>query len=373
MKNTNKHTNMKLKLFLAFILPFTVFAQEAKMDSMSAGATTFSSGAAQVEKFDNSSRMFNDWSISFGGGGAFMHSADLTSFYGNKINWGYSGYISLDKQISHTFGISLLYMKGRTNQKAQLAGPVGVTAGLANAYTKYDQISVIGDVNFSNLMRRVDNHSNFRWSLHGYGGLGIQSYNTVLTDNGVANKYPTLYMIHQKLDINSVFFEFGAGLKYKISRRVDIEGRVMYIFSGDDAFDGGGYNRTYLSGYNLLNSSHSDNMFAPTLGLTIKLGKHLSHLAWHDPLQNAYERVNILESKTSELVVCKSGDKDNDGVCDDWDRQLDTPAGARVDGSGVALDMDLDGVIDLYDKCVTVPGPAENNGCPTNVSPSTKP
>ncbi|MGI9825641.1 OmpA family protein, partial [Riemerella anatipestifer] len=45
-------------------------------------------------------------------------------------------------------------------------------------------------------------------------------------------------------------------------------------------------------------------------------------------------------------------------------RQLDTPAGARVDGAGVALDVDLDGVIDLYDKCVTVPGPVSNNGCP---------
>ena len=26
----------------------------------------------------------------------------------------------------------------------------------------------------------------------------------------------------------------------------------------------------------------------------------------------------------------------------------------------------MDGVIDLNDKCVTVPGPVENNGCPTN-------
>ena len=43
---------------------------------------------------------------------------------------------------------------------------------------------------------------------------------------------------------------------------------------------------------------------------------------------------------------------------------MNTPAGARVDGSGKALDTDLDGVIDLYDKCVTVPGPVENNGCP---------
>ncbi|MGV4468690.1 OmpA family protein, partial [Ornithobacterium rhinotracheale] len=55
---------------------------------------------------------------------------------------------------------------------------------------------------------------------------------------------------------------------------------------------------------------------------------------------------------------------DDDGVCDDWDRELNTPLGARVDGAGRALDTDLDGVIDLYDKCVTLPGPADNDGCP---------
>lgn len=89
---------------------------------------------------------------------------------------------------------------------------------------------------------------------------------------------------------------------------------------------------------------------------------------WHDPLQEIYYKLDVLAAKNEDVEVCKSGDADNDGVCDDWDRQLDTPAGARVDGSGVALDVDLDGVIDLYDKCVTVPGPVENNGCP--VTPS---
>ena len=82
-------------------------------------------------------------------------------------------------------------------------------------------------------------------------------------------------------------------------------------------------------------------------------------------MQEAYYKVNVLENASDDFVVCEKGDNDNDGVCDDWDRQLDTPAGARVDGAGVALDMDLDGVIDLYDKCVTVPGSIENNGCPT--------
>ncbi|RZJ27972.1 MAG: OmpA family protein, partial [Chryseobacterium sp.] len=72
-----------------------------------------------------------------------------------------------------------------------------------------------------------------------------------------------------------------------------------------------------------------------------------------------------MEDKFKDFKVCEKGDGDNDSVCDDWDRQLDTPAGARVDGAGVALDLDLDGTIDLNDKCVTVPGPIENNGCPT--------
>jgi len=125
------------------------------------------------------------------------------------------------------------------------------------------------------------------------------------------------------------------------------------------------------NGYNLIEDQVSDNFFNGTLGLTFKLGKHESHLMWHDPLQEIYYKLDVLNDKTQDIEVCKKGDADNDGVCDDWDRQLDTPAGARVDGAGVALDIDLDGVIDLNDKCVTVPGPVENNGCPYTSTPQT--
>lgn len=98
--------------------------------------------------------------------------------------------------------------------------------------------------------------------------------------------------------------------------------------------------------------------------MSFKLGKHPDHLRWVDPLQDAYTKASNLEEKFKDFKICEKGDMDNDGVCDDWDRQLNTPAGARVDGAGVALDSDLDGVIDLNDKCVTTPGPIENNGCP---------
>jgi hypothetical protein len=32
------------------------------------------------------------------------------------------------------------------------------------ARTQYDAISLLGDINFSNLLRRVDNHSPYRWA-----------------------------------------------------------------------------------------------------------------------------------------------------------------------------------------------------------------
>ncbi len=362
---------MKLSLFLLMSLPIGLYAQDSIALAQSEYPNTFSSGSAYIQKFDKNAKKFNDWAISVGGGPAFMSHGDLTSFYGGKINWGWNAYVSLDKQLTHTFGLSLQYQMGKTNQQAKLPGTAGDLAGVANAWTKFQQVSLLGDVNFSNLLRRVDNHSYYRWALHGYAGIGFQGYNTLLLDNN-GSRWSTTpprvpIEVEQKLGIASFFYQGGVGLKYKINRRVDIEARTMYIISGDEEFDGGGWTRTQKPGidYNLINDSYTDNVWTANLGLTFKIGKHISHLAWHDPLQGVYGRINDLENKPVDLVVCEKGDGDNDGVCDDWDRQLDTPAGARVDGAGVALDMDLDGVIDLYDKCVTVPGPVENNGCPT--------
>lgn len=369
---------MKLGLLLLAILPIATYAQDSiAVTSNNMYPNTFSSGSANVQPFNNKTRRFNDWSVSVGGGAAFMVHSDLKSITDEKVNWGYNSYVSLDKQINHVVGISLIYQRGETTQKAQLEGAEGIAAGVAEAKTKYNQVALMGDVNFSNILRRVDNHSTYKWAMHGYAGIGFMNFNTSLHDNKdyswSSNPRRIPLFINQKLGLTSSYFQFGVGMKYKVSRLIDIEARTMYIISGDDEFDGGGYagsgdydpNST-IPKYNMINKRRSDNMWTVNLGLSFKLGKHLSHLAWHDPLQEAYYRTNILENRSPELLVCEKGDKDNDGVCDDWDRQPDTPAGARVDGAGVALDIDLDGVIDLYDKCVTVPGPAENKGCPTN-------
>ncbi|WDF46870.1 OmpA family protein [Chryseobacterium sp. KACC 21268] len=347
---------MKKKLFLFFLLPLLGFAQTNEISN---------SADSQTQPFNNKSRLFKDWSVSVGGGGAFMAHADLTSFYGGKVNWGWNGYVSLDKQITHTFGLSLLYTRGETKQKAYLND----LAGVGHGYTKFDQIALVGDVNFSNIMRRVDNKSNFRWALHGYAGIGFTGYKAFLQDNDMLSRWPSY--IEQKMGIASFTYIGGVGLKYNVSRLIDLELRTMYIISGDEEFDGGGWARESPPGYNLINDSYTDNAWLVNLGISFKLGKHQDHLRWVDPLQMAYAKTAVLEEKFQDFKVCEKGDGDNDGVCDDWDRQLDTPAGARVDGAGVALDLDLDGVIDLNDKCVTIPGPVENNGCPVgNVAPT---
>jgi len=358
---------MKLNLIiaaLALTLPTAIYAQETSGSSTNEQSSTYSSGST---KFTNESKRFNDWSISAGAGVPLVQSADLTSIKnGNGKNlFGYSAYFSIDKAITHAFGLKLQYDRGETRQGWFNTKDPIPSASTPSGYnqvagrTQYDAISILGDINFSNLLRRVDNKSPFRWALHGYAGIGTLAYRAY-------QKSPTyggqaLVTEIKPFKLGSLFAQAGAGVKYKVSRMLDIEGRLSYVITGDDEFDGGG---AQYSAVNLREEQVSDNFFNATLGVTLNLGKHQSHLFWHDPLQEIYYKLDVLADKNQDIEVCKKGDQDNDGVCDDWDRQLDTPAGARVDGAGVALDTDLDGVIDLYDKCVTVPGPVENQGCP---------
>ena len=338
-------------LSLVLVCPAVMFSQVMQTTTSSAETTT------------ETTPSYNSWSISFGGGIPLMQNSDLRSIQNGNTLVGYSAYFSIDKALSHTFGLKLQYDRGETRQgyfNTKDAAPANAAANLQVAgRTQYDGISLIGDINLSNLLRRVDRKSDFRWAIHGYAGAGVLAYRAYQKD-----EFGQRLMTEKKpFKFNSLFGQAGAGLKYKITNRVDIEGRLMYIITGDDEFDGGG---DQYSAVNRISSHTTDNFFNATLGLTVNLGKNTNHIMWVDPLKDIYNKIDELETKVDNIQLCKSGDADNDGVCDDWDRQLDTPAGARVDGSGVALDVDMDGVIDLYDKCVTVPGPVENNGCPLN-------
>lgn len=357
---------MRLSLFtLLLSLPGYFMAQDNQEVSFS---KTKSSVSTKVVKFDNSARKFNDWAVSVGGGTAFLHNSDLTSFNEDGNHFGWNAYISLEKQISDKFALILEYQKGETTQTARLGyntwGLPANAYGLATAKTQYDQVSLLGDLNFSNFFRRIDNKSPFRFAVHGYFGIGFQGYHYARKDQDPRPVQETYREFTQKLGIDSFIYQAGLGFKYNLSRRIDLEARIMYVVTGDDEFDGGGEDTGEWPGYNQRIKNTSDNLVTANIGISFKLGKHKKHLGWFDGYNESLYKLAALDNNTAKAVVCKSGDKDGDGVCDDWDRELNTPKGARVDGAGRAIDMDLDGIIDLDDKCVTIPGLATNNGCP---------
>jgi len=236
---------------------------------------------------------------------------------------------------------------------------------------------LLGDLNLTSLFRRVDNRSTYRWGLHAYAGAGTLAYKAYSNIPGVMwpnNLDPNkeYEMTNVKFGVGSIFGQVGAGFIFKVNNRIDLELKAMYVVTGDDQFDGSGTEAmSYYANYHP--GTNSDNFFTTSVGLTYKIGKHQEHLRWVDPLRELYTAIGEVAALSPNVGngVCQSGDQDDDGVCDDWDRELDTPKGARVDGAGRALDVDNDGIIDLYDACPTFPGKPNSdpklNGCPEKV------
>lgn len=80
--------NLLSLVAVAFLLPMSLAGQETtSVDS--------NSGSLNVSPFTQSSKRFNDWSISVGAGVPLIQSADVTSIKnGNGKNlFGYSAYI----------------------------------------------------------------------------------------------------------------------------------------------------------------------------------------------------------------------------------------------------------------------------------------
>ncbi|MDO5509609.1 MAG: OmpA family protein [Weeksellaceae bacterium] len=306
--------------------------------------------------FTTDQKKFNDWTIGLYGGINMIQGSDFNTLVRNQDPlFSYDFHATITKQLTHAFGLALQGSWGRTEQQMHARGPY-------RAHTEYYSYALLGDLNMSMLFRRVDNKSRFAWALHTYAGLGLMGY-TAYRKPYDADPSQFQAVGSGGGGFGSLYATGGTGLRYKLSQRLDMEAKAMYIWTGDDQFDGSGE----FGELSDIRKRSEDGFFTFSLGLLYKPGRHFEHLSWADPLADIYPGPSP-DELSRMLVVCQSGDQDDDGVCDDWDRELNTPPGARVDGAGRALDTDLDGIIDLYDECVTLPGPASNNGCPEDTS-----
>lgn len=312
----------------------------------------------ETKKFTNSEKEFNDWYISLFAGANALQNTDLVSWGDGRFIPGYDFQLQVTKEVTHAVGISLMGQYGKTRQYGE-----GNQQNYINAWdgrTEYYGISLLGDLNLSMLFRRIDNDSPFRWAWHAYAGAGIMGYKAERKarydygDGSRHNEWRTISDIG--LDDKSFYAQVGTGLRYKLSRRFDVEMRAMYVMTGDESFDASG---DPIPGVFTLadnEEGRDDNMITLSLGAHFKLGKHEESLQWRDPL------TSISAIPATANIPC--ADDDNDGVCNIYDKCPETPEGIKVDGAGCPLDADNDGVPDSIDECPTIPGPPTNNGCP---------
>ena len=130
---------------------------------------------------------------------------------------------------------------------------------------------------------------------------------------------------------------FGFGLKYKISKKIDLGLEINMNRVNSDKLDG------FVTG------SSGDYWWYSCLMVTYKFGKAgegAEHIDWINPIEVMYADIQANRERIDELTK----DKDNDGVADMFDKDSNTPEGVKVDGGGVSLDSDRDGVADTDDE-----------------------
>lgn len=214
-------------------------------------------------------------------------------------------------------------------------------------------------------------------------------------------------------------FIAGSGFSFKVSPKfhIDVEGGVRLL--GTDKFDGvlmrprvidsnGPFDGRYQFG-------RDQDFYAYTnVNLVFALGKkgQTRSRYWNNPVLAFYQdmekrlseigKVDLepikkqIDEKLADFEKALKTDTDNDGVPDLYDKEKNTRwdiSGLKpsehgwtaeeinalrdkanrnerilVDGSGIAMDIDRDGVPDHLDKCPFEPGSPQHNGC--RVKPS---
>ncbi|HNS13207.1 MAG TPA: OmpA family protein [Bacteroidia bacterium] len=278
---------------------------------------------------------FRTWDVALHGG-LLIPNTDLTTTDFNASNLitqiGYG--LSVSKFLTHSFAIQASFLRGKlkgdeegtgSNSKYNFETDLNYVASV-RAYFQF------GNVSF---LKRNPNIA-----FYGYLGVGAMQFSpSVFRDDSTVarNYYVQNNLIDNSVDYREtteLVYPIGVGLKYRIVKPLSLHLEYALHLSNTDKIDGW---------YRLL--SENDNFTYVNLGLTYHIGFKDKPIQWVNPMQTIYADLYDMKDRVDML----SGDKDQDGVADMFDREPDTPEGVKVYGDGTAIDADGDGVPDWKD------------------------
>ncbi len=304
------------------------------------------------------------WTIGVGANNFLMHG-DLSSVNSKatkSLNTGF--YVYLNKMISPIFGFEIkgqvLKMYG-SSQEFSSSYPILYTdRNLDNVYFKGETFGGEFNVvfNLSNSLNNPYDSTKRKINFNGYLGAGYHSYNSKLYD---LTTDELLIDFSQNLnrngDVKSIYYTAGLGLRYKLSKKIDIELRQTVNFNNEDHLDAAISQKEYF-----------ETFFVTGLGLVWKFSKpERESIVWQNSTtireKKEKERKQKETIEASDYINKILEDSDGDNVIDKFDKEPNTPKGALTYSNGVAIDTDKDGVIDLNDKCPLIFG-EKSDGCP---------
>ncbi|WP_421945286.1 OmpA family protein [Pedobacter sp.] len=284
---------------------------------------------------------YRTWSIGVHGGVLMPIVAigGTNDFNKWDANLGYG--LNIRKQLSHAFGLELNGTRGKLSGTNE--GVVGATEREFETQLQY-AVDLRGVINIGSIdFLRRENAVGFFVT----AGAGYMAYAPKVTyTNGtvVDWKGKALGPADDRHDspkdyVKGMYIPVGAGVKFKVSERVNFNLGYTMNFVDADNLDG-----VYAKGQT------KDKFSYGYAGLEFSLGSSAKpSLEWSNPLATMYDElkdptlrqeVEALKNRVSAVeksVEDLKKDTDGDGVADQFDKCPGTPAGTAVDGSGCPL------------------------------------
>jgi len=248
----------------------------------------------------------------------------------NKIKLGYVIGAEANYAWSHTFGLRAAANYGRLN-----GGVVDGEKAYSNFSFKNNIWDVVGQMTFT--LGNISYMETARQT-NLFFGLGVGLIGNNATSEYVVKKDPGQTKQTGEFKEFYSVYAFTAGLRRDVSNSLAIGMLLDVRAANGDLVDN-------LQMPNFGNRAN-DMYFLIQPSVIFKLGdKSKQHVQWVNPVETMYEDLGKLGKKMDEL----SKDEDNDGVANMFDKDPNTPEGAKVYGDGTAVDTDRDGIVDQLD------------------------